>query len=217
MARSRYPVLAREGAGHLVLATLAGIAATWWLGVGSVIVWIGVLFVFQFFRDPARKIPQDPGAVVSPASGKIVSVSEEINPYAENREKALKISVFMNIFSVHSNLVPVAGNVQAVRYFPGKFVNASLNKASSANERNAVHIQTRRGHNVYSVQVAGLIARRILCYVNRGDVVETGQRYGFIRFGSRVDLYLPLETRLVVKLGQWVDSGNSAVGYLPGY
>ncbi len=217
MARFRYPILAREGAWHLVLATAAGVAATWWLGAGSVIVWAGVLFVFQFFRDPARKIPEDPGAVVSPASGKIISVSEERNPYAENHEKALKVSVFMNIFSVHSNLVPVAGSIREVRYFPGKFVNASLDKASSGNERNAIHIQTDQGYHVYSVQIAGLVARRILCYVNQGDTVETGQRYGFIRFGSRVDLYLPLKSRLVVKLGQWVDSGNSAVGYLPGY
>lgn len=217
MARFRYPVLAREGTYHLILATIVGIAATWWLGAGSVIVWIGVLFVFQFFRDPARKIPQDPGAIVSPASGKIVSVSEERNPYSENRDEALKVSVFMNVFSVHSNLVPVAGSVKEVRYLPGRFVNASLDKASSENERNAVRIQTDQGHDVYCVQIAGLIARRILCYVNKGDVVETGQRYGFIRFGSRVDLYLPLETRLVVELGQWVDSGNSAIGYLPGY
>ena len=115
------------------------------------------------------------------------------------------------------NLVPVAGIVKEVRYSPGRFVNASLDKASSENERNAIHIQTDQGHDVYSVQIAGLIARRILCYVNQGDVVETGQRYGFIRFGSRVDLYLPLETRLVVKLGQWVDSGNNTIGYLPGY
>ncbi len=217
MARSRYPILAREGACHLILATAAGVAATWWLGAWSIIVWVGVLFVFQFFRDPPRKIPETPGVVVSPASGKIVSVSEESNPYAQNPAITLKVSVFMNVFSVHSNLAPVAGNIQEVRYFPGKFVNAALDKASSENERNAIHIETDQGHHVYSVQIAGLIARRILCYVSPGDVVETGQRYGFIRFGSRVDLYLPLETRLVVKLGQWVDSGNSPVGYLPGY
>ncbi len=217
MARSRYPILAREGACHLILATAAGVAATWWLGAWSIIVWVGVLFVFQFFRDPPRKIPETPGVVVSPASGKIVSVSEESNPYAQNPTITLKVSVFMNVFSVHSNLAPVAGSIQEVRYFPGKFVNAALDKASSENERNAIHIETDQGHHVYSVQIAGLIARRILCYVSPGDVVETGQRYGFIRFGSRVDLYLPLETRLVVKLGQWVDSGNSPVGYLPGY
>jgi len=217
MARSRYPILAREGTCHLILATAAGVAATWWLGAWSIIVWVGVLFVFQFFRDPARKIPETPGVVVSPASGKIVSVSEESNPYAQNPTITLKVSVFMNVFSVHSNLAPVTGSIQEVRYFPGKFVNAALDKASSENERNAIHIETDQGHHVYSVQIAGLIARRILCYVSPGDVVETGQRYGFIRFGSRVDLYLPLETRLVVKLGQWVDSGNSPVGYLPGY
>ncbi len=217
MAQFRYPFLAREGALHLILATIAGVAATWWWGTGSIIVWIGVLFVFQFFRDPKRNITEKPGAVVSPASGKIVSVSQEQNPYAGNREKALKVSVFMNIFSVHSNLVPVSGSIKGVWYFPGKFLNAALDKASSENERNAIHIQTDKGHDVYTVQIAGLIARRILCYVNRGDVVETGQRYGFIRFGSRVDLYLPLETRLAVKLGQWVNSGNNTIGYLPGF
>ncbi len=217
MARSRYPILAREGTRHLIVAVVAGVAATWWLGAWSIIVWVGVLFVFQFFRDPARKIPQTPGAIVSPASGKIVHVSEESNPYTKNREKALKVSIFMNVFSVHSNLAPIAGIIREVRYSPGKFVNAALDKASSANEQNAIHIETDQGHHVHSVQIAGLIARRILCYLNPGDVVETGQRYGFIRFGSRVDLYLPLETRLVVKLGQWVDSGNSPIGYLPGY
>jgi phosphatidylserine decarboxylase len=216
MSKFDYPILAKEGTVHLIIALSSGILATIFLGINSWIIWLLVLFVFQFFRDPKRTINQAPGAIVSPASGKIVSISEEANPYF-NDEKALKVSVFMNVFSVHSNLVPVAGTVEGKWYFPGKFVNAALDKASSENERNAIHIRTKDGHDVFSVQIAGLIARRILCYVDQGDEVETGQRYGFIRFGSRVDMYLPLQTKLSVQLGQWVSSGNATVGFLPGY
>lgn len=172
--------------------------------------------MFQFFRDPARNINPEAGAVVSPASGKVVSIGEESNPYQDGA-RALKVSVFMNVFSVHSNLVPVSGTIEDQQYFPGKFVNAALDKSSSENERNVIHIRTPSGFDVFSVQIAGLIARRIITYVNQGDNVETGERYGFIRFGSRVDLYLPLKCKLAVKLGQWVDSGNDTIGYLPGY
>ncbi len=211
-----YPILAKEGATHLIIATLLGIGATWWFGYESIVVWIGVLFVFQFFRDPKRNITTDPGAIVSPASGKVVAISEQENPY-KNNAKALKVSVFMNVFSVHSNLIPIAGVIKHDRYYPGKFINASLDKSSSQNERNVICIETGSGFDIYSVQIAGLIARRILCYVKSGDTVQTGQRYGFIRFGSRVDLYLPVECRLAVKLGQWVSSGNHVIGYLPGH
>lgn len=216
MARQSYPILAKEGRVHLIIAAIVGIASVIWMGVWSIPVWILVLFVFQFFRDPQRHISQKSGAIVSPASGKIVFVGEQENPY-QNGEKAMKVSVFMNVFSVHSNLVPVSGVVEHVDYFPGKFVNAALDKASSENERNSIHIKTADGHDVFSVQIAGLIARRILCYVKPGDEVETGERYGFIRFGSRVDLYLPLDTNLSISLGEWVDSGNHTIGYLPGH
>ena len=216
MSRFDYPILAKEGTVHLVLAALSGIAATIWFGVASIFVWILVLFVFQFFRDPKRNITSDPGAIVSPASGKVVSICEDLNPYQDGN-KALKVSVFMNVFSVHSNLVPVGGTVEGKWYFPGSFVNAALDKASVENERNAIHIRTKDGHDVFSVQIAGLIARRILCYVNEGESVSTGERYGFIRFGSRVDLYLPLDTKLRVTLGQSVASGNDTIGFLPGY
>ena len=200
----------------MVLAVLSGIVATIWFGSASIFVWILVLFVFQFFRDPKRNITSAPGAIVSPASGKVVSICEELNPYQDG-DRALKVSVFMNVFSVHSNLVPVSGVVKGKWYFPGKFVNAALDKASLENERNAIHIRTEDGHDVFSVQIAGLIARRILCYVNEGESVATGERYGFIRFGSRVDLYLPLDTKLTVTLGQWVASGNNTIGFLPGF
>ena len=126
---------------------------------------------------------------------------------------SIKISIFMNIFSVHSNLIPIGGVIQQCWYYPGKFFNAALDKASDKNERNAIWIKTDSGEDIVSVQIAGLIARRILSYVKPGDTVATGQRYGFIRFGSRVDLYLPAGTRLAIKLGQWVRSGNDVIGF----
>ncbi len=209
-----YPILAKEGTVHLIIVMLLGIGATLWLGYGSIVVWVGVLFVFQFFRDPKRNITTAPGAIVSPASGKVVAIGEAKNPYQDNA-KALRVSVFMNVFSVHSNLIPISGIIKNSCYYAGKFVNAALDKSSAENERNVICIETDSGFYVYSVQIAGLIARRILCYVKSGDSVQTGQRYGFIRFGSRVDLYLPLECKLAVKLGQWVSSGNNVIGYLP--
>ena len=121
----------------------------------------------------------------------------------------------MNVFSVHSNLVPIAGIVKSCWYHEGRFFNAALDKASSENERNAVWVRTEAEEDVVFVQIAGLVARRILCYLKSGDQVETGQRYGFIRFGSRVDLYLPVGTPLTVTLGQWVTSGNDVVANLP--
>ena len=211
-----YPILAKEGTVHLIIAVLLGVGATLWLGYASIIVWVGVLFVVQFFRDPKRNISTAPGAIVAPASGQVVALGEQENPYQDNA-KALKVSIFMNVFSVHSNLIPISGTIKNKCYYPGKFVNAALDKSSGENERNVICIETSCGFDVYSVQIAGLIARRILCYVKLGDSVQTGQRYGFIRFGSRVDLYLPLECKLAVKLGQWVSSGNNVIGYLPDY
>ncbi len=213
MRSFHYPILAPEGRVHMIIAITAGLLASvtlrWW----SILIWLLVLFVFQFFRDPKRKISDVPGAVVAPASGKVVYIGEASNPYLENTP-SLKVSIFMNVFSVHSNLIPVGGTIRDCWYHPGKFLNAALDKSSSENERNAVWISTERGEDVVCVQIAGLIARRILCYVKGGDQVETGQRYGFIRFGSRVDLYLPVATDLNVKLGQWVSSGNDVVANL---
>jgi len=214
MTKFDYPILASEGRVHLVIALVAGIVATLLFGWWSLIVWMLVLFVFQFFRDPKRTISGAPGAVVAPASGKVVSIGEEDNPYLENT-RSLKVSIFMNVFSVHSNLVPIAGIVKSCWYHEGRFFNAALDKASSENERNAVWVRTEAEEDVVFVQIAGLVARRILCYLKSGDQVETGQRYGFIRFGSRVDLYLPVGTPLTVTLGQWVTSGNDVVANLP--
>lgn len=197
-----HPIIAREGWPFLgiavaVAALVTAVSAAW-----SIPFWIIAIFVLQFFRDPARVVPQKANAVLSPADGRIVVVEKTQDPYA-GRE-ALKISVFMNVFNVHSNRAPVDGKIERVQYFPGKFVNADLDKASVENERNALTITTPNGQLVSCVQVAGLIARRILCYVKAGDVLQRGQRYGFIRFGSRVDVYLPLTATPKVTVGDKV-------------
>jgi phosphatidylserine decarboxylase len=199
-----HPIIAREGWPFLAISVIVALIASVTLGAWSLPFWLIALFVLQFFRDPGRLIPLDPKAVLSPADGRIVVVAKAHDPYA-NRE-ALKISVFMNVFNVHSNRAPVDGKIEKVEYFPGKFVNADLDKASIENERNALVIKAANGETVTCVQVAGLIARRILCYVNASDVLARGQRYGFIRFGSRVDVYLPLTARPLVVVGDKVSA-----------
>ncbi len=206
------PIIARVGWPFLAIAVVNAVVATSLLGGWSWPFWIIALFVLQFFRDPARTIPQQANAVLSPADGRIVVVEKAQDPYA-NRE-ALKISVFMNVFNVHSNRSPVDGKIEKVAYFPGKFVNADLDKASTENERNAVVVTTDSGQTVTFVQVAGLIARRILCYVGEGDRLARGQRYGFIRFGSRVDVYLPLSARPKVTVGDKVSATETILAEL---
>ncbi|WP_028310350.1 phosphatidylserine decarboxylase [Derxia gummosa] len=200
-----HPIIAREGwpylAGSFVVALVVSFLAGFLVALP---VWIVFVFVLQFFRDPPRPIPAEPGAILSPADGRIVAVEKVRDPYADR--DALKISVFMNVFNVHSNRAPVDGTIRAVKYFPGKFVNADLDKASTENERNAVVLDTAGGKTVTFVQVAGLIARRILCYVTAGDTLSRGQRYGFIRFGSRVDVYLPTDARPAVVIGDKVSA-----------
>jgi len=207
-----HPIIAREGWPFLAISLILAIAATVWCAVWSIPLWIIALFVLQFFRDPPRDIPQDAGAVLSPADGRIVAVERVNDPYVQR--EAIKVSVFMNVFNVHSNRSPVDGKVQQVWYFPGKFVNADLDKASTENERNAVWLKTADGTDITSVQVAGLIARRILCYVKAGDVMARGQRYGFIRFGSRVDVYLPLNASVKVSIGDKVAATTTILAVL---
>ena len=204
-----HPIIAREGWPFLAIAFVVAALADYFFGLWSIPFWILFLFVLQFFRDPARTIPQNPNAVLSPADGRIVVVEKAMDPYA-NRE-ALKISVFMNVFNVHSNRSPVDGVIGTVNYFPGKFVNADLDKASTENERNALVITAANGQTVTCVQVAGLIARRILCYVKAGDKLTRGQRYGFIRFGSRVDVYLPLTATPKVAVGDKVSATETVL------
>ena len=176
--------------------------------------WLATLFILQFFRDPAREAPEDPAAVLAPADGRIVEVSRAQDPYL--KREARKVSVFMNVFNVHSNRSPVDGTVKERWYFAGAFFNAALDKASLENERNALWLRTAKGADVTCVQVAGLIARRILCYVGPGAELARGQRYGFIRFGSRVDVYLPLDAEVRAAIGEKVAAGETVIARLHG-
>ncbi len=198
-----HPFIAREGwpfiIGAAVIATIINtLAGLIWAAP----FWLIALFILQFFRDPPRVIPQKANAVLSPADGKIVAVEKVQDPYL--KRDAVKVSVFMNVFNVHSNRSPVDGNIIDKWYFPGKFINASLPKASLDNERNALWIKTDNGFEITCVQVAGLVAKRILCYAKIGDHLARGQRFGFIRFGSRVDVYLPPNTKINVNIGDKV-------------
>ncbi len=208
-----HPIIAREGWPFLAIAVfIASLVSYFGGGVWSLPLWLVALFVLQFFRDPPREIPQDADAVLSPADGRIVAVERTQDPYVQR--DAIKVSVFMNVFNVHSNRSPIDGLVKRIQYFPGKFVNADLAKASLENERNAIWIKRADGQDVTSVQVAGLIARRILCYVQEGDVLTRGQRYGFIRFGSRVDVYLPLTAAVKVSIGDKVYATTTILAVL---
>ena len=206
IAKEGWPYLAVLGVLTLVVHSLGGFTWSWPL-------WILFFFVLQFFRDPQRIAPLGRDLVLSPADGRIVVVEVTQDLYA--KREALKISVFMNVFNVHSNRSAVNGLVKEIQYFPGKFVNADLDKASLENERNAMVIDAN-GQTVTLVQVAGLIARRILCYVHVGDRLKAGERYGFIRFGSRVDIYLPLTAVPMVSVGDRVYATNTALARLPG-
>ena len=207
-----HPIVAREGWLFTAVALVFSIAISWISLIWSLPLWIITVFVVQFFRDPPRHIPQDEKVVLSPADGRIVVVEKTEDPYA--KREALKISVFMNVFNVHSNRSPVDGKIEQVQYFPGKFIHADLDKASLENERNMLIITTERNQQVTCVQVAGLIARRILCYVSAGDTLKRGQRYGFIRFGSRVDVYLPLSAKPKVAVGDKVYATETVLAEL---
>ncbi|MCW5603454.1 MAG: phosphatidylserine decarboxylase [Burkholderiales bacterium] len=209
-----HPIIAREGWPFLAASVVAAAAVHWLAGFWWALpLWAVALFVLQFFRDPPRGIPDDPGAVLAPADGRIVTVERAEDPYLGR--DALKISVFMNVFNVHSNRSPVDGEILDVRYFPGKFVNADLAKASLENERNALLIRTRGGDDVTCVQIAGLIARRILCYARSGQKLARGERFGFIRFGSRVDVYLPPAAVPRASIGDKVYAAETVLATLP--
>ena len=208
-----HPIIATEGwpfiAAGLALSIIFSCCCGWW----SLPFWLFTLFSLQFFRDPARDIPADADAVLCPADGRIVVVEKATDPYRQT--EALKISVFMNVFNVHSQRAPVDGTISRVEYNAGKFLNAALDKASTENERNAVLLTTRSGRDITFVQVAGLVARRVLCYVNAGESMVRGERYGFIRFGSRVDVYLPVDAVANVAIGDKVRASETILARLP--
>ncbi|HFC8824656.1 TPA: phosphatidylserine decarboxylase [Neisseria subflava] len=208
-----HPIIAREGwpiiGGGLALSLLVSMCCGWW----SLPFWVFTVFALQFFRDPAREIPLNPEAVLSPVDGRIVVVERARDPYRD--VDALKISIFMNVFNVHSQKSPADCTVTKVVYNKGKFVNADLDKASTENERNAVLATTASGREITFVQVAGLVARRILCYTQAGAKLSRGERYGFIRFGSRVDMYLPVDAQAQVAIGDKVTGVSTVLARLP--
>jgi phosphatidylserine decarboxylase len=202
-----YPFIAFSALVTLVVAVLGkGLLALAGLAVTA--------FVLYFFRDPERVAPEEEDVLVSPADGKVILI-EKIFDERFVKEHVYKISIFMNVFNVHVNRVPFPGTVTHVQYFPGAFLAANSEGAALENEQCAVNIITACGQKMAVVQMAGLIARRIVCWAVKGDNLTKGQRFGLIRFGSRVDLYLPLQTQVEVRVGQKVRAGETTLGYLP--
>jgi phosphatidylserine decarboxylase len=195
--------------GAFVTFVFALLGLTYLTLIGLVI----TLCFCAFFRDPDRVVPNQPEAIVSPADGKVIVVSD-VGDTPFSKGKGKKVSIFMSVFNVHVNRIPFGGSVKKVSYHPGKFFAANLDKASLQNEHNAVYLETADARQLCVVQVAGLIARRIICKVQPGDEVLKGQRYGLICFGSRLDLYLPHEAKIEVAIGDKVKAGSSIIGRL---
>ncbi len=206
IAAAGYPLIV---AGAFTTAVLALLGLT----TLTLIALVATFCVGAFFRDPDRVIPDTPGAVVSPADGKVISAAV-VDSSAFYDGPSLKISIFMTVFNVHVNRIVHEGQVKEISYYPGKFFSANLEKASLENEHNAVFVELKDGRQLCVVQVAGLIARRIICHVQPGDNVVRGQRFGLICFGSRLDVYLPADTRLEVSIGEKVKAGTSILAQL---
>lgn len=207
-----YPSIAKEGLPFLGAAFAISILVSFFYFELSWLFWIITIFILQFFRDPPRTIPQDKNAILSGADGKVIAIEKTDDPYY--MRKSIKVSVFMNVFNVHSNKAPCQGKIIKKNYYPGKFLNAALSKASLENERCALVIERDDKKIITCVQIAGLIARRILCYKNNNELISAGERYGFIRFGSRVDLYLPVDALIKVELGQKVKNAETIIAHL---
>ena len=210
----RIPI-ARQGYPFIAIG-LFGVALFLWLDL--IVVW-GIfallsLFVISFFRDPERQSPQDEKALLSPADGRILLIEEmEMTPFSTGR--AIKISVFMSVFNCHVNRIPRSGRIEEIVYRAGKFFSANQERASAQNEQNALLLRTPEGLEISIVQVAGLIARRIVCWVKPGSTIKRGERFGLIRFGSRVDIFLPTSTRVRINRGDKVKAGLTIIGELP--
>jgi phosphatidylserine decarboxylase len=212
MTQNRWPI-AKEGIPFLILAALLTIFLGWmgW----KVLTFLGILFtlfIAFFFRNPKRKIPSLQNVILSPADGRIIHVGEcEENRFL--KEKALKVSIFMSLFDVHINRAPASGRVLERSYHPGRFLMANVEKSSLLNEQNAFTLETEDRFKILLIQIAGFVARRIVCYAKAGDTLKSGEIFGMIRFGSRIDLYLPMEVKPIVRLGQHVKGGESIIGY----
>lgn len=204
--------------GRKFVAVFAGVSVVlgmiwgplFWLGLGATV------WCYYFFRDPIRVVPQDDNLVLSPADGVVSLIDEVVAPaeFGMGAAPVIRVSVFMNVFNCHVNRAPLAGTIRTITYHAGKFVNASLDKASEHNERNGLSIETSQGVTIGVVQIAGLIARRIVCFSEQGDAIAAGHRFGLIRFGSRLDVYLPLGVKPVICLGQTAVAGETVLADL---
>ena len=208
--------IAREGRPFVAIGVVLALVLIWlgpWTGAAGIAL---AGWVAYFFRDPPRTVPTREGLVVSPADGIVSMITEALPPTELNlgTEPLTRVSVFLNVFDVHINRSPVAGTVERVAYHPGKFLNASLDKASTDNERNGFAIRLADGRMIGVVQIAGLIARRIVCHARDGQHLKTGERFGLIRFGSRTDLFLPKGVAPLVAVGQRMIGGETVMADL---
>lgn len=206
VVRERFPFLV-AATGFALTVSLFGIA---WLTLGAV---GAALLIFWFFRDPERTILTGERLILSPADGRVVGIAESDEPRFL-KDRAIKVSIFLSPLNVHVNRIPCSGRIREAAYRPGKFLSAQRDRASLENEQNAILLETGAGEKIVFVQIAGFLARRIVCWIKPGDPVKQGVRFGMIRFGSRMDLYLPLSTRLRVKAGDRVKGGLSVIGEL---
>jgi phosphatidylserine decarboxylase len=207
-------VIVQEGFPFIIVSIIITIAA-FYLGFAWLAVFLAALtvFIICFFRNPQRKFQDEKNLVISPADGKVIKIDDvELEGSMSGRFK--KISIFMNVFNVHVNRAPYNGTIEKIIYHKGKFLSANLDKASAENERNEIMIRTPDGKVVWVVQIAGLIARRIVCWTASGTTVSKGERIGMIRFGSRVEVFLPADSSIVVKLDDQVRAGKTHLGYL---
>jgi phosphatidylserine decarboxylase len=212
MTKNQWPV-AREGFPFLIPSALLTLfcGAVGWkvLTISGILL---ILFIAFFFRNPKRKIPSFQNIILSPADGRIIQVAEcEEDRFLKQR--SLKVSIFMSLFDVHINRSPATGKVLETSYHPGRFLVASREKSSLLNEQNAFILETEDRFKILLIQIAGFVARRIVCYTKAGDILRKGEIFGMIRFGSRIDLYLPTDVRPIIRVGQHVKGGESIIGY----
>ena len=206
-----FPIASEASPFVLLLGTLA--IGAWFLGfkIASLILTILGGWVLWFFRNPTRTIPDAPRSIVSPADGRVMEIhEEEEREYC--KERVIRVSIFLNIFNVHINRIPFTGEIMKTGFIPGRYLPAMKPAASQLNHRHAILIRTSTGRQMLVVQIVGLIARRIRCWVKIGDQVTRGDRFGLIQFGSRVDIFLPLDVNLRVQVGDHVKGGSSILG-----
>jgi phosphatidylserine decarboxylase len=207
-------IIAHEGFPFIIFSLFLTVLATFFG-----IIWLAVIlaaitvFIISFFRNPERYYKDEDKMVICPADGRIIKI-EQVDVQGTITGRFQKISIFMNVFNVHVNRAPYDGTIEKIHYHKGKFLSANLDKASKENERNEVMIRTKDGREIWAVQIAGLIARRIVCWTREGANLKKGERFGLIRFGSRVEVFLPSDSRIVVKLGEKVRAGQTTLGYL---